>query len=110
ESALMRSLVETTVEEGRTVELVADAGALCIEVDGRRVAATSDRRAESHLAELALSPWAGRDDLSVLLGGLGMGFTLRALLDAPGVSRVDVVETSPAVIAWNREVLGEHNR
>jgi spermidine synthase len=36
----------------------------------------------------------------VLLGGLGLGYTLRALLDSPGVRRVDVVEGSSAMIDW----------
>jgi spermidine synthase len=43
----------------------------------------------------------------VLVGGLGMGFTLRAALDALAPdARVDVVELVPDVIAWNREHLG----
>src|SRR3954471_20952726 len=41
-----------------------------------------------------------------LVGGLGMGFTVRAALDA-GASSVDVVEISPAVVRWNRSVLAE---
>lgn len=50
--------------------------------------------------ELALAPLGQRDDITVVLAGLGMGFTLRALLGAPGVQRVDVVEASPAMIEW----------
>jgi spermidine synthase len=44
----------------------------------------------------------------VLVGGLGMGFTLRATLDLlpPGAS-VLVVELLDAVVVWNRSVLGE---
>ena len=41
-----------------------------------------------------------------LVGGLGMGFTLRAALDA-GARLVDVVEISGAVIEWNRGPLAE---
>ena len=41
-----------------------------------------------------------------LVGGLGMGFTVRAALDA-GASAVDVVEISAAVIEWNRGPLAE---
>jgi spermidine synthase len=42
-------------------------------------------------------------DACVLVGGLGMGFTLRACLDrlGPG-ARVDVAELVPAVVRWNR--------
>lgn len=40
-------------------------------------------------------------ELRVLIGGLGMGFTLLEIL-AHKVSSVDVVEISPHIIDWNR--------
>jgi spermidine synthase len=43
----------------------------------------------------------------VMIGGLGMGFTLRAALDAlPADARVDVVEIVPAIVRWNLGELG----
>src|SRR5437868_4698103 len=43
----------------------------------------------------------------VLVGGLGMGFTLRATLDVlPAAATVVVAELLPAMIEWNREHLG----
>lgn len=45
----------------------------------------------------------------VLVGGLGVGYTLRAALDAPGVEQVTVVEIEPKVAEWNRGVLAPHN-
>ena len=43
----------------------------------------------------------------VLVGGLGMGFTLRATLDAlPSDATVIVSELVPAVVEWNRGPLG----
>lgn len=43
----------------------------------------------------------------ILVGGLGMGFTLRAVLDAAGPdARVVVAELVPEVVTWNRDVLG----
>lgn len=42
----------------------------------------------------------------VLIGGLGMGFTLRAALDVlPAAAQVVVAELLPEIIAWNRGVL-----
>ena len=43
----------------------------------------------------------------VLIGGLGLGFTLRAALDVlPAGARVVVAELVPAVVTWNRGPLG----
>lgn len=58
---------------------------------------------EDALAELACARIAGRHKPRVLIGGLGMGFTLAATLRSVGAScRVVVAELVPAVVAWNR--------
>jgi spermidine synthase len=49
-------------------------------------------------AAAARMPAGGR----MLVGGLGVGFSLRAAVDHPRVGAVVVVEREPAVIAWNR--------
>ena len=47
------------------------------------------------------------EEPSVLVGGLGMGFTLRATLDLlPADAGVTVAELVPAVVEWNRGPLG----
>jgi spermidine synthase len=44
----------------------------------------------------------------LLIGGMGMGFTLRAALAVLGSSaRIDVVELVPAVVAWARGPMAE---
>ncbi len=47
--------------------------------------------------------------LSALVGGLGAGHTLRAVLDQPGVTRVVVAEIGKAVVGWNRRYLSPFN-
>ncbi len=94
------AVLDRRVEDGATIELVQRGDAFDVLVDGRRVMRSDARRAEKQLVELALAPLGQRDDITVVLAGLGMGFTLRALLDAPGVQRVDVVEASRAVVEW----------
>jgi spermidine synthase len=95
------AVLDRRLEDGATVELVQRGDAFDVLVDGRRVMRSDARRAEKQLVELALAPLGQRDDITVVLAGLGMGFTLRALLDAPGVTRVDVVEASRAVLDWD---------
>ena len=62
---------------------------------------------EEALARLALERISPKDGLNILVGGLGMGYTLAAVLAlAPGNTRVVVVELVPAVISWNRRFFG----
>ena len=56
---------------------------------------------EEALATLALARIGGQARPAILIGGLGMGFTLRAALERlPSGASVTVVELVPAVIAW----------
>lgn len=58
---------------------------------------------EEILAERACARIAGRADACVLVGGLGMGYTLRAALRPLAfTARVVVAELIPAVVEWNR--------
>ena len=58
---------------------------------------------EAALADLACQRLAGRPAPRILIGGLGMGFTLRAALAALGQdAEITVAELVPAVIDWAR--------
>ncbi len=63
-------------------------------------------QSEAVLAERSLRRHGG-DTPRVLIGGLGMGFTLRAALDRLGPdAQVTVCELIPAIADWNRGILG----
>jgi spermidine synthase len=63
---------------------------------------------EEALAELACGRISGRKQPRVLIGGLGMGFTLAAALKYLGSdAKIVVAELVPKVIEWNRGPLGE---
>ena len=63
---------------------------------------------EDALAELTCKPLAKRKHPKVLIGGLGMGFTLGAALEHLGPqAHVVVAELVPAVIKWNRTHLAD---
>jgi spermidine synthase len=63
---------------------------------------------EDALAELTCRQIAKRKDPRILIGGLGMGFTLGAALEHLGDhARVDVAELVPAVVQWNRTHLAD---
>jgi spermidine synthase len=63
---------------------------------------------EEALATLALEKLAGRTGPRILIGGLGMGFTLRAALAAVDAeARITVAELVPAVVDWARGPMAE---
>jgi spermidine synthase len=65
-------------------------------------------RSEKALAELACAELKGRRRPRLLIGGLGMGYTLRAALDAlPDGARVIVAELHEAVAGWCRGPLAQ---
>jgi spermidine synthase len=64
---------------------------------------------EDALAERTCAMLAERAKPRILIGGLGMGFTLAAALGRLGdEARVIVAELIPAVVKWNRGPLGGH--
>ncbi len=78
-------------------------------VGGGVLMSTQAHGSEDALADLACRKIAGRPRPRMLIGGLGMGFTLAAALRNFGPdAKVDVAELVPAVVEWNRGPLGEY--
>lgn len=72
-------------------------------IAGRVLMTSAARRSEEALATLACARLEGRPAPRVLIGGLGMGYTLRAALSAlPAKAQVVVAELNREVIAWCR--------
>ena len=75
-------------------------------IAGRVLMNSFSRSSEEELSRLAVDKF-GRPPQRVLVSGLGMGFTLRALLDAaPAMAQVVVAEINPVVVEWCRGPLG----
>jgi spermidine synthase len=76
-----------------------------IDVDRYELMVSRGHGSEDALASLAIAALGSREAPRVLVGGLGMGFTLRAALDAlagqPNAV-VEVAEVFEAVVTWNR--------
>lgn len=74
-----------------------------ITLAGRVLMNSAAHRSEAALGQVACGPLEGRRGPRVLVGGLGMGFTLRAVLDRlPPSGRVVVAELNPDVARWCR--------
>ncbi len=79
-------------------------GVTAIRVNGRELMSSRHHASEQRLAAVACAPWVKTRDARVLIGGLGLGFTLREALSVlgPGAT-VEVAELVPEVVAWNRD-------
>ena len=81
-----------------------------IEIDGQDLMLSRHNESELELARLGCIHLAGRKEPSVLIGGLGMGYTLRQALDMLGPdAEVVVGELLDSVVTWNREFFGDLN-
>jgi len=77
-------------------------------INGRVLMNSSANRSEIALGESACQAVAARERSRVLIGGLGMGLTLRAALDSlPPAAQVVVAELNPVVVRWCRGPIGE---
>ena len=100
-------LGETQTPDGTAMALTRRDSEYVILANGRSLMSSRMHGSEEALATLACPRLRSVGKPSVLIGGLGMGFTLRATLDLlPRDAVVTVAELVPAVVEWNRGPLG----
>ena len=81
-----------------------------ITINGQELMNSRQHESELELARLGCAPLAGRKAPRILIGGLGLGYTLRQALDMLSPhAKVVVCELLSAVVEWNREFFGELN-
>src|SRR5918993_397647 len=96
-------LGETSAPDGTDIRLTRRAGEYVILANGKPLMSSRLHGSEEALATLGCTEARRLTRPRVLVGGLGMGFTLRAVLDVlPSTAVVVVAELLPAVIEWNR--------
>lgn len=101
-------LIDTTSHAGVMLRLYQRGDEFSIRVDkAGELMNSRAHNSEELLAELACRVIAGREKPHLLVGGLGMGFTLAAVLSHAGHdARITVSELIPAVVRWNRLYMG----
>ena len=98
---------EARTPDGTDLRLTRHSTEFVILANGQSLMSSRMHGSEEALATLGCRRARLLDAPSVLIGGLGMGFTLRAVLDLlPARARVVVAELVPAVVDWNRGPLG----
>ncbi len=97
--------------DGGALNLFAYGDDFVIKIEGGKGGQLMNTRthgSEDALAEIPCRKIASRPGARVLIGGLGMGFTLAsALKNLRGDAQVEVAELVPGVIEWNRGPLGD---
>ena len=105
-------LAEARAPDGARLTLHAHDGDFVIRAGGQALMHSATAASEEQLGELTVEALRDRKEKRprVLLGGLGLGLTLRRVLAraAPGV-RVEVAELVPEIVAWNRAWLRDLN-
>jgi spermidine synthase len=103
-------LATTRTPDGGEMELYQHDRDFSIKINGLELMNSRQHESERELARLGCAHLTGRAAPCVLIGGLGMGYTLRQALDLlPAEASVVVSELLPAVVAWNRQYLGGLN-
>jgi spermidine synthase len=101
-------LGETLAPDGTILRLARRDTEFIILANGRSLMSSRMHGSEEALAAFTCAPLRKKEAPCVLVGGLGMGFTLRATLDLlPSDANVIVAEMVAAVVDWNRGELGE---
>jgi spermidine synthase len=94
---------QTTGPDGTALSLHQRGHEWVIRAGGKDLMSNLMHGSEEEMARRARPPAGGR----VLIGGLGMGYTVRAALDGlPDRAAITVAELSPAVVRWNEGPLG----
>lgn len=105
-----RKLAETTTRSGARLTLHEHDGSYAIRLNGQTLMHSASAASELLLGELAVAGLADQPAPSVLIGGLGMGFSLQSVLAGTGpAATVHVAELIPQVVDWNREFLAAVN-
>jgi spermidine synthase len=101
---LARELLDTApLPGGGELRLIKRGDEFSITLGGNELMNSRKSGSEEALAALGCAGLATRPKPRVLIGGLGMGFTLRAALaELPRDAEVVVAELVPAVVAWAR--------
>jgi len=95
------ALAAIRLDDGQDLRLFRRDAEYSIMLGGNELMNSRRFGSEQALAELACARLAGRKQPRILIGGLGMGFTLRAALAALGPeARIIVAELVPAVVDW----------
>ncbi len=102
-------IAQSLTPDQESLSLSLEEGHHVVRVRGEVLMSSRVSGSEQALARLAFADAGDGQFRRVLVGGLGMGFTLRAVLDElDSAARVEVLELLAPVVAWNRGPLAAY--
>lgn len=105
-----QQLGRVTEANGACLELYEHDGAYTILCDGQVLMDSRTHASEYQMGQLGMQGWDFRTPPRILIGGLGLGYTLKGVLEnAPPEAAVCVVESSHALVTWNHRWLQSLN-
>ena len=103
-------LAETKTPDGGRLTLHEHDGDFCVRLNGQALMDSTVATSELQIGELATNRFPRFGKSRVLIGGLGLGFTLRSALAGVGPHGVvELAELIPAMVEWNRTHLRSLN-
>lgn len=100
------NLAETLAPDGARLTLHEHDGDYFLKLNGRQLMSSTSTVSELLLAQLACEFLRARPGARVLIGGLGLGYSLRKVLEmVPRDAEVHVAELLGDVVQWNRDFL-----
>lgn len=77
-----------------------------ISIDGKELMHSKASASECYLGKIGVSHLINAEKSRILIGGLGLGFTLKSVLShSSSFVKVDIVEIIPEIIDWNKTFL-----
>ena len=105
-----RKLAEAITPDGAHLTLHEHDGNFSVRLNGQGLMHSSAHASEIQLGELAVAKIPPQSAPNILIGGLGLGFTLKSVLqNVSPQATVHVAELIPDIVKWNREFLAELN-
>ncbi len=97
-------MAECQTPDGATLSLYEHDGDYYICINGADLMSTRQFHSEQQLSEIGCAGLKEKKHARVLIGGLGMGYTLKSALACVGPdAHVTIAEFVPEIIEWNRD-------
>ena len=104
------NIAAAKARNGLDVLLYQHDDAFGISIGGKELMHSKVSASESYIGKVGVEDIAADIPARILIGGLGLGFTLRSVLNhTSSVVRIDVVEIIPEIIDWNKKFLYDLN-